>query len=440
MRSSSPPLQKGMSKLSLAQWLQRLEQLHPVEVELGLQRCGEVAMRLELLPLACPVLTVAGTNGKGSTVAVAEAVAQACGMLTGQFTSPHFLRFNERIRVGGHEADDSEIVAAFEQIDAARDGTSLTYFEFAALAALLIFRQRGVELAILEVGLGGRLDAVNIVDPSVAVITSIDLDHQDWLGDDLDSIAREKAGILRAGIPAVIADPTPPAGLEQAVTDSGAHPFYLGDKFDFDETEGGLTIKLQQRCGAQQSLLLSQPLSVLPANACAALQALLLLDIDLAALDIARVVASVRPTGRQQSLQVGGQQLVLDVAHNPGAVDKLVEYIDATNCNERRIAIFSAMKDKDIRGMISRSLASFDAWFLADQPDQPRAAAAADIAAALHEQGCSMISVSKNLRQAYRRARSLLGEGDRLVVFGSFHTVAAILPLVEKDLRKEQRG
>jgi dihydrofolate synthase/folylpolyglutamate synthase len=228
--------------------------------------------------------------------------------------------------------------------------------------------------------------------------------------------------------------------LKQAVADSGAQPFYLGDKFGFHDAEGGLRIKLQQRCGAQQSLLLSQRLSVLPANACAALQALLLLDIDLAALDIARVVASVRPTGRQQSLEVGGQQLVLDVAHNPGAVDKLVEYIALTGCNKRTIAIFSAMKDKDIRGMISRSLASFDAWFLADQPDQPRAAAAADIAAALHEQGCSMISVSKNLRQAYRRARSLLGEGDRLVVFGSFHTVAAILPLIEKDLRKEQRG
>jgi dihydrofolate synthase/folylpolyglutamate synthase len=429
-----------MSKLSLAHWLQRLEQLHPVEVELGLQRCGEVATRLDLLPLACPVLTVAGTNGKGSTVAVAQAVAQASGRLTGQFTSPHFLRFNERIQVGGQEADDSEIVAAFEQIDAARDGTSLTYFEFATLAALLIFRQRSVELAILEVGLGGRLDAVNIVDPSVAVITSIDLDHQDWLGDDRDSIGREKAGILRAASPAVIADPRPPAGLLQAVADNAAEPFYLGEHFGFDEVEGGLTMKLQQRGGEQQSLLLSQPLSVLPVNACAALQALLLLDVDLAALDIAGVVASVRPTGRQQSLVVGGQQLVLDVAHNPGAVDKMIEYMAATNCNKRTIAIFSAMKDKDIHGMISRSLASFDAWFLADQPDQPRAAAAADIAAVLHEQGCKMISVSKNLRQAYRRARSLLGEGDRLVVFGSFHTVAAILPLVDKDLRKEQRG
>lgn len=430
-----------MNKLTLEHWLQRLEQLHPREIELGLQRCRDVAINLDLLPVAYPVLSIAGTNGKGSTAAVAEAVALAEGRLTGLYTSPHFLRFNERIRVGGREVEDAEIVAAFERIEAARSDISLTYFEFATLAALLIFRERNVEIAILEVGLGGRLDAVNIVDPTVAVVTSIGLDHQEWLGEDLDSIGREKAGILRSGAAAVIADPTPPQGLRQAVTDSGARAFYLGEDYDCAVEAGGLQISVLDELGKTQRLACPSPPVVQPANVCAALQALALLGVDLPSLDdLGSVVSSVQPTGRLQRVELGGQQLVLDVAHNPDSVDKLIEYLDATYCNKRTIALFSVMKDKDVRGIISRSLASFDAWFLADQEELPRAAPAADIAALLHEQGCGMISVSKNIRQAYRRARSLLGEGDRLVVFGSFHTVAAVLPLVEKDLRKEQRG
>ncbi|MEP1596514.1 MAG: cyanophycin synthetase, partial [Halieaceae bacterium] len=331
-------------------------------------------------------------------------------------------------------------IAAFEQIDAARNEISLTYFEFATLAALLIFRERGVSLAILEVGLGGRLDSVNLVDPDVAVITRIDLDHQDWLGDDIDVIAREKAGILRAGRPAVIGALAPPTGLSRAVCDIGAQAFYLGDSFGFEASDEQLEVKLQQASGEHLVLTLPQALPVQPENACAALQAMALLGLDLAALDVAEAVASVELVGRLQCEVVEGVELILDVAHNPGAVDKLVEHLDATHCNKKTIAVFSAMKDKDIHGMIARSLAAFDAWFLADQPENSRAAKAADVAATLHEQGCGMISVSKNLRQAYRRARSLLGEGDRLVVFGSFHTVAAILPLIEKDRRKEQRG
>ncbi len=430
-----------MSKPTLEHWLRRLEQLHPQEIELGLQRCRDVAINLELLPVACPVLTIAGTNGKGSTAAVAEAVACADGRRTGLYTSPHFLRFNERIRVAGREVESAEIVAAFERIDAARNAISLTYFEFATLAALLIFRERNVELAILEVGLGGRLDAVNIVDPTVAVVTSIGLDHQEWLGEDLDSIGREKAGILRPGIAAVIADPVPPEGLCQAVADSGARPFYLGRDYGYTARAGGLEMALQDHAGNALQLALPSAPTVQPGNACAALQAMSLLGVDLPSLDgLGGVVLSVKPTGRLQRFELGGQQLILDVAHNPDSVDKLIENIDATNCNKKTIALFSVMKDKDVRGIISRSLASFDAWFLADQEELPRAAPAADIAALLHEYGCGMISVSKNIRQAYRRARSLLGEGDRLVVFGSFHTVAAVLPLVEKDLRKEQRG
>ena len=213
-----------MSNASLEQWLQRLETIHPTEVELGLTRIATVARALQLLPVPQPVITVAGTNGKGSTVAVLEALLKASGYRTGVFTSPHLLRFNERIRVDGDEAPDAEIIDAFVAIDAARGDVSLTYFEFAALAALLVFRARGVDIVVLEVGLGGRLDAVNIVDPSVAVITSIDLDHQGWLGESRGEIAREKAGILRHAVPAVIADPNPPPELLHCITKVGARP------------------------------------------------------------------------------------------------------------------------------------------------------------------------------------------------------------------------
>ena len=185
---------------SLEQWLVRLERLHPNPIDLGLERVASVALNLQLLPVSVPVVTVAGTNGKGSTVAVLEAILGGAGKCTGVYTSPHLLRFNERIRVGGVDASDGEIIAAFREVDDARGDTSLTYFEFATLAALLVFRARAVDVLVLEVGLGGRLDAVNIVDPTVAVITRIDLDHQAWLGPDRGSIGREKAGILRRGV------------------------------------------------------------------------------------------------------------------------------------------------------------------------------------------------------------------------------------------------
>jgi dihydrofolate synthase/folylpolyglutamate synthase len=208
-----------MSKASLSQWLDRLEKLHPSVMDLGLERVGSVAQSLQLLPVPVPVIAVSGTNGKGSTSAVLEAILVEVGLKVGVCSSPHFERFNERIRVGGAEVADSLIVDAFEQIDVARGATSLTYFEFATLAALVVFREVAVDIMVLEVGLGGRLDAVNIVDASVAVLTSIGLDHQQWLGDTRELIAVEKAGIFRRGRAAVIAEPDPPSSLIQVVDD-----------------------------------------------------------------------------------------------------------------------------------------------------------------------------------------------------------------------------
>ncbi|PLW82734.1 bifunctional folylpolyglutamate synthase/dihydrofolate synthase [Kineobactrum sediminis] len=423
-----------MTEPSLAVWLERLETLHPVAIELGLERVRTVAARLQLLPVAVPVITVAGTNGKGSTVAVLEALVADAGLVAGVYTSPHLQFFNERIRVAGTNVDDSSLCDALAQIDAARGEISLSYFEFATLAALLVFRSRGVDITVLEVGLGGRLDAVNIVDPTVAVITSIALDHQAWLGDSLDAIAREKAGILRASAPAVIADSSPTAGLYAAVSAAGARAVWLNEDFGFEEQSGDRWQGyLQTADGDRRQLPSIASSGLLPANICAALQALELLGLPASDKALARVVPTLQLRGRRQQLRVGDIDYVLDVAHNPAAVNKLGEFLSAKPCKGKTISLFSAMADKDISGMIKAAGDHFEAWFVADQPTNPRAATAADIATALRQNGQQMISVSKNLRQALARARSVMAVGDRLVVFGSFFTVAAVLSSLDKQ-------
>ncbi|MFV0276008.1 MAG: bifunctional folylpolyglutamate synthase/dihydrofolate synthase, partial [Parahaliea sp.] len=399
----------------------------------GLERVGEVARRMALLPVAVPVVTIAGTNGKGTTAAALEALLIAGGRRPGTYTSPHLLRFNERIRVAGQEVGDEAIVAAFDDIESARGDTSLTYFEFATLAALWVFRDSKADVLVLEAGLGGRLDAVNIVDPAVAVITGIALDHQDWLGDDLDAIAREKAGILRRDGLAVIADAGPPPGLRAAVEAAGARALFAGRDFHWRVDSQQWQAQLQGRDGARV-LLEGIPASpLLPSNLCAALQALLLLGDDPRQLAVADILGKLRVPGRRQSREVAGRHYILDVAHNPQAIEALLEYIASTPCFGKTIAIFSAMRDKDLQGMLSTTSGVFDAWFLADQPDNRRSADASDIADVLRDEGEFMLSVSKNLRQAFRRAQSVMAEGDRLVVFGSFFTVAAVLPLLEKE-------
>jgi len=425
-----------MSKTTLAQWLQRLELLHPSEIDLGLERVSTVANKMHLLPLAQEVITVAGTNGKGSTVAVLEAVLAEMGCKTGACTSPHLLRFNERIRVAGVEVDDQEIVQAFEQIETARGDISLTYFEFATLAALVIFRRRDVDLVILEVGLGGRLDAVNMVDGTVAVITSIDLDHQDWLGDSREQIAREKAGILRCGQGAVIAEPNPTASLRECVADVACKPYYSGEDY-FLEIDGVCwQARLRLLNGQVRQIPKMQITAVLPENICAALQALLLVGREFTNQQLSRAMDGLQLRGRRELQTIAGREYLLDVAHNPASIDKLLEYIALTPCNNKTIALFSTMADKDYGAMIRACDGRFEAWFTADQPANPRAAKGADIATQLSAEGVQRVSVSKNIRQALRRAQSVMAQGDRLVVFGSFYTVAGVLPLLEKDSGK----
>lgn len=425
-----------MSSAPLDQWLDHLEALHPTEMELGLGRVSAVANTLGLLPYEIPVVTVAGTNGKGSTVAVLSALLGECGKITGSFTSPHFQRFNERIRVAGCDAGDDEIVAAFAAIEAARGQLSLTYFEFATLAALLVFRRREVDVCILEVGLGGRLDSVNIIDASVAIITSIDLDHQQWLGETRGEIAREKAGIMRRARPVVIADPAPPAELLACAQEVGADPVYLlGREFYYTASDSGWTGFITSSNG-KQSIFEQSSDAVLPQNVCAGLQAASLLGVNFTPAQVAGALSKVKPVGRRQALELAGKHYLLDVAHNPAAVNKLLEKVGARDCNKRTIALFSAMKDKAIVEMLEPAASSFDAWFLADQPDNKRAMPAAEIAQLLRTHGQQMVSVSKDIPEAFRLAQQSMSDGDTLVVFGSFYTVAGVLPLLDKDRSK----
>lgn len=422
--------QRRMSNSALQLWLERLEKLHPTEIELGLARITQVAQNLELLPLPQKVVTVAGTNGKGSTVAALEALLTTLGLRCGTFTSPHLLRFNERIRVGQQEATDTDIVRAFEAIEAARGEISLTYFEFAALAALLVFRQHAPDVVILEVGLGGRLDAVNIVDPDVCVITSIDLDHQGWLGETRDEIACEKAGILREGVPVVVADPEPPASLDVAVAQIGASPaLYLGKQFRVEPAAQGKWQAAIQ--GVQGSEILTPAMvqgSLLPQNIAAALQAAALCGFTFSGEQIQAALGSLVVPGRRQYCEREGIHYVLDVAHNPAAVVSLFEYLQSGFCNGRKIAVFSAMQDKDLSTMLAMAVPHVDAWMLADQPRNGRAATASHVMSVLNDLDVAMISCSKNLRQALARAQQLAAPGDTIVVFGSFTTVAAVLP------------
>lgn len=427
-----------MSKTSLDEWLQRLETLHPCEIDLGLERVASVAETLQLLPPTQPVISVAGTNGKGSTVAVMEAMLAQTGCVSGACTSPHLLCFNERIRVAGVPVDDIEIVQAFEQIESARGEISLTYFEFSTLAALLVFRQRNVDVILLEVGLGGRLDAVNIVDADVAVITSIDIDHQDWLGDSREKISLEKAGILRRERAAVIAERDPPQVLLDYIKSLDCQALFSGADYQLMDEGSSWTASLRMSNGVERKLPTIAQGSVLADNICAGLQALLLINQEFSDSQLVRALQTLSPPGRRELQKLAGKEYLFDVAHNVASLDKLLEFIDVNPCNGRSIAIFSAMVDKDFRAMLGACSGRFDAWFTANQPKVPRALEAEVIAQCLHEQGEKMVSISKNLRQAFRRAQGLMVEGDRLVIFGSFYTVAVILPLLEKDRRKGQ--
>ncbi|MBS0192923.1 MAG: bifunctional tetrahydrofolate synthase/dihydrofolate synthase [Proteobacteria bacterium] len=425
--------------MDLNQWLDHQQRQHPDAIALGLDRVRDVAHRLGLTQPARHVITVAGTNGKGSTVAFIEAIARTAGLRTGAYTSPHLLRYNERVRIAGMDARDEDLVAAFERIEAARmqgvelggEPIALTYFEYGTLAALLLFEHSGLDLAILEVGLGGRLDAVNIVDADVAVITTVDLDHQSLLGDDRETIGLEKAGIMRAGRPVVLGEIDPPASVLRHAYRIGAAAIragcdYLIDALDDDDAAA----RWRWREPGWQ-IDLPDPALAAPAqraNAAAAIAALRALDIGIGDEAIAEGVRSACIGARLQSFDRDGVQIVVDVAHNPQAARELAAWLAAHPSRGATWAVFSALGDKDLVGIVAPLREPIQSWWLASLHDTPRGLLAAALAERLREAlvGTNVV-LCDEVAQALSTACTQARPGDRVLVFGSFHTAAVAL-------------
>ncbi|MGO4501265.1 MULTISPECIES: bifunctional tetrahydrofolate synthase/dihydrofolate synthase [unclassified Dyella] len=418
---------------TLDEWLSYQERVNVRSIELGLDRVRAVWERMGAPAPARRVITVGGTNGKGSTVAMLEAMLSAAGQRVGCYTSPHLLRYNERIRIDGHEAHDEALVASFERIEAARGEILLTYFEFGTLAALDLFARAGLDLAVLEVGLGGRLDAVNIIDADVAVITTVDLDHMDWLGPDRDSIGGEKAGIARAGRLAVVGEADPPSGLLQALERIGANVERAGVEFSVERLSSGW--QWRHRDGTTWTLpdpALAAPVQY--ANAAAAIAALYGLqqqDAVLATKDLALAAAiGVRTAQVAARLQVlaGDPALVVDVGHNPQAARALAEWLDARP-GIRVHAVYGALSDKDVAGVIGALGTRIAHWHLAGlAQDSPRGLTAE----ALAEQLTAVLpgagyEVHADVGTALKAARSSARPGECVLAFGSFFVAAAVL-------------
>ena len=416
-----------MADRSLADWLDLLESRHPSEIELGLQRVNEVWRRLQAsqqqtAPLA---ITVAGTNGKGSCLACMQALCLEQGYSVGLFTSPHFVRYNERICLNGEPVSDSLIVSAFEQIEHQCQDISLTYFEFGTLAALLIFYQAQPDVMLLEVGLGGRLDAINIIDADVAVLTSVALDHQDWLGDSREKIAREKLGIARRNRPLIIGEQDYPRGFEQMVADTGATALYAGK--DFSCTQGDpFSVDLVGNAGPWQIGSLHQS-SLLAINKTVALQALCAAGLKLDSGHSRNALNTVALMGRQQRLNVGGLEVILDVAHNPAAARALAQCLRAEQ--GPLLAVASVLDDKDWSGIVHEMSPVIAHWHIAEISDSPRASKGQYLFELLYNAGHSG-DLYESIQQAFLEAINVATESHKIVVFGSFHTVALILNLI----------
>ncbi len=421
---------------TLEDWLAYCEQLHPKAIDMGLERVKAVADRMALA-LTCPVITVAGTNGKGSTCAMLESILRQAGYRTGVFTSPHLVRFEERLRLLGETVDASKLVAAFASVARARalndDEISLTYFEFSTLAILAVMARSNLDVAILEVGLGGRLDAVNIIDADCAVITSIDLDHMELLGNTREAIGFEKAGIMRAGRPVVVSDPMPPQSVLDRARELGADLWRFGVDFNVsgDKQQWAWAGRARRYSGLAYPALRGANQLVNAAGVLAALTALRD-KLPVTAQAVRNGLAFVELPGRFQIIP-GQPTLVLDVAHNPHSVAALAANLDAMGFFPTTHAVFGAMADKDLASMLATVNPLIDKWYFTDLPT-PRAASAAGLQALLQT-----LLQAQNTRQdvtsalfktpvlALQAAVDAADPTDRIVVFGSFYTVGGVL-------------
>ena len=419
---------------TLNDWLARLEKMHPKAIDMGLERVAAVKERLDIR-FDCPVITVGGTNGKGSTCAMLESILLQAGYRVGLYTSPHLIHFNERARVNGEITSDAALVEQFMAVEAARGDISLTYFEFTTLAILRLFAEAGLDAVILEVGLGGRLDAVNVIDADVAIVTSVDIDHAEYLGTTREQIGFEKAGIFRSGKTAICGDPVPPQSLIDHANAIGADLWLLGRDYNYagDKQQwnyGGRSIRRNSLGypslrGANQLL-----------NASAALAALEALRhrLPVGAQEVRNGLVLVELPGRFQVLP-GRPVVILDVAHNPHAAATLAQNLDNMGFHPYTYAVFGAMQDKDIDGVIAHLKNRVDHWCLTDLP-LPRAASAELIRDKLVAAGVesnqapgveTTIRTFTSPAEAFADARKRAGENDRIAVFGSFLTVAGIM-------------
>jgi dihydrofolate synthase / folylpolyglutamate synthase len=417
---------------TLAEWLEYCEKLHAKPIDLGLERVREVAKRMDIR-FDCPVITVAGTNGKGSTCAMAESILSQAGYKTGVFTSPHLVHFEERLRIAEIPVKAAELIASFARVDSARAEISLTYFEFTTLALLDVMVNAELDVAILEVGLGGRLDAVNIIDADCAIITSIDLDHMEFLGDTREKIGFEKAGIMRAGKQAVVSDPMPPASVQAHAEAIGADLWLVGRDFNFsgDKLQWAWAGRGKRFAGLAYPALRGANQLINASGVLAALTALRE-RLPITAQAVRNGLAFVELPGRFQIIP-GEPNLILDVGHNPHAIAALAVNLDAMGFAPCTHAVFGAMADKDLANMLHRMNPLVDKWYFTDLPTA-RAATAAQLLSIW--QG---VNIGEKLRKdveahcfgspqmALEAAIANSAPTDRIVVFGSFFTVGGVL-------------
>lgn len=405
----------------LSTWLYYLEHLHSQAIELGLERVRHVAAQLDLLTPAPTVFTVAGTNGKGTTCRTLEAILLAAGLRVGVYSSPHLVHYTERVRIQGEELSETEHCRSFSAIEAGRGETSLTYFEFGTLSALYLFKQAKLDVVILEVGLGGRLDATNIVDADVAVVTSIALDHTDWLGSDRESIGCEKAGIFRAGKPAVVGEPDMPDSIGQVAEELGAHLYRSGDNWVFSEQGERWQWQGEGVC------LTELPMPNVPlANAATALAALHYSTLHIDEKAIFNGLQQATLPGRFQTVQ-HNPRVILDVAHNPHAASYLARQLAKLPRNGGKVrAVVGMLSDKDIAATLACLSEIVDIWYCASL-EGPRGASAEQLAQYLVQP-----QQFDNVETAWRQAMQQADIQDIVIVCGSFHTVAPVMAAIDE--------
>lgn len=414
-------------KRTLDEWLSWQETLHLSEIDLGLDRIRVVAKKLDLLSPSFPVITVAGTNGKGSCVAMLDAILKAQGYKTGNYTSPHLIQYNERIKLKGANVSDKQIIEAFEEIDVARENTSLTYFEFGTLAAMLIFAKKKVEVAILEVGLGGRLDAANLWDTSLALITSIDIDHIEWLGDDREKIAIEKAGIMRKGVPAISGEPNPPRTIASEAKRLGATLFQLNKDFSYSVTDkehwswkGWKSQYLLPTPSLQGEFQLNNAATVIAGLN--TIYSLLPVSED----SIKQGLLDASAPGRLQIISNSPEWLI-DVAHNPHAAKQLAKHLKTHPTEGKTYALFSMLRDKDINQVLTIMDKHIDEWHIFGL-EGSRGLNINELKHQITHQSIGGDVIGHgSLSEAYQSLKNIINIKDRVVAFGSFLVVSDLI-------------